>query len=216
VFSLLTARPAFGVFDRPDREFLAVERDMLTAELTDETEETTLVLAAQAGDREAFGQLAERYEGSVYATAFRRLGNHAEAQEVCQEVFVKALQKLDQLRQPECFGGWLRSVAARLSINRAVRRGPAISTDPENLAATVADSQTPLESVLERERHASVRAGLGRLGEMDRKTLVAFYVQGQSIVEMSDRFDSPVGTIKRRLHVARKRLARELEDLVAV
>ena len=45
---------------------------------------------------------------------------------------------------------------------------------------------------------------------MDRDTLVAFYVNGQSLVEMSDRFDSPVGTIKRRLHVARKRLAKEL------
>ena len=48
---------------------------------------------------------------------------------------------------------------------------------------------------------------------MDRETLVAFYVNGQSLVEMSDRFDSPVGTIKRRLHVARKRLAKELADV---
>ena len=55
-----------------------------------------------------------------------------------------------------------------------------------------------------------------RLGELDRDTLVAFYVEGQSLIEMSDQFASPVGTIKRRLHVARKRLARELEDLVAV
>ena len=49
-----------------------------------------------------------------------------------------------------------------------------------------------------------------RLGTLDRQTLVAFYVEGQSLLEMSDAFDSPVGTIKRRLHVA-KRLARELE-----
>jgi RNA polymerase sigma-70 factor (ECF subfamily) len=48
---------------------------------------------------------------------------------------------------------------------------------------------------------------------MDRETLVAFYVRGQSLLEMSEEFDSPVGTIKRRLHVARKRLAKELESL---
>ena len=48
---------------------------------------------------------------------------------------------------------------------------------------------------------------------MDRKTLEAFYVRGQSLVEMSTEFGSPIGTIKRRLHVARKRLARELEEL---
>ena len=84
------------------------------------------------------------------------------------------------------------------------------------MAATCVDGQTPLASALAEERQTQVREGLDRLGEMDRDTLLAFYVQGQSIVEMSDRFDSPVGTIKRRLHVARKRLAKELEELVAV
>ena len=57
---------------------------------------------------------------------------------------------------------------------------------------------------------------MNRLGKLDRQTLVAFYVEGQSLVEMSTAFDSPVGTIKRRLHVARKRLARELEELAAL
>src|SRR6188508_945583 len=59
-----------------------------------ETEPTTLeflVEAAQAGDREAFGELVTRFEGMVYAIAFRRLNNHAEAQELSQEVFVKAM-----------------------------------------------------------------------------------------------------------------------------
>lgn len=175
-----------------------------------------LVLAAQRGDRDAFGQLAVRYERTVYAIAVRRLNNHAEAQELCQEVFVKALQKLDQLREPECFGGWLRAIANRLAINRAVRSAPVFPTEPENLEASCVESETPLQAVLARERSTQVREGLGRLGELDRDTLVAFYVHGQSLVEMSDRFDSPVGTIKRRLHVARKRLAKELEELVAV
>jgi RNA polymerase sigma-70 factor (ECF subfamily) len=48
---------------------------------------------------------------------------------------------------------------------------------------------------------------------MDRETLMAFYFDGRSLLEMSDQFKTPVGTIKRRLHVARKRLAKELEAL---
>ena len=52
--------------------------------------------------------------------------------------------------------------------------------------------------------------------ELDRETLVAFYVKGRSLLEMSDEFDAPLGTIKRRLHIARKRLAKEVESLVAV
>jgi RNA polymerase sigma-70 factor, ECF subfamily len=179
-------------------------------------DELSLVLAAQRGDRNAFGRLVERHERSVYLTVYRRLNNHAEAQEVCQEVFIKALEKLNQLRDPACFGGWLRSVAVRMAINRAVRRAPATATEPQTMAETCVDAETPLAAVLAREERSRVRAGLSRLGELDRDTLVAFYVQGQSLLQMSDQFDSPVGTIKRRLHVARKRLAKELEELVAV
>jgi len=73
-----------------------------------------------------------------------------------------------------------------------------------------------LSAALDNERAGQVRAGLRRLRDLDRETLEAFYVQGQSLVEMSDAFHSPIGTIKRRLHVARKRLARELEELAPV
>ncbi len=175
--------------------------------------ELELVLAAQQGDRFAFGQLVERYERLVYATAFRRLNNHAEAQELAQEVFVKAMERIDQLRQPECFGGWLRSITTRMAINRAVRRAPAHATEPHTLESTCVDFETPLGHVLAGERRQQVRDGLDRLGNLDRETLVAFYVEGESLLEMSDRFASPVGTIKRRLHVARKRLAKQLEEL---
>ena len=185
-------------------------------ESIDQLNQLELVLCAQQGDRDALGQLVLRYEKSVYAIALRRLGNHVEAQEVVQEVFVKALQKLGQLRQPECFSGWLRSMTVRMAINRAVRRKPARATSPDTMVATCTHDETPLASALASERRRQVRAGLKRLGELDRDTLVAFYVNGHSLVEMSNQFDSPVGTIKRRLHVARKRLAKELEELVAV
>ena len=175
-----------------------------------------LVRAAQGGDREAFGRLVERYERSVYANALRRLNDHAEAQELCQEVFVQALRKIEQLREPECFGGWLRSMTQRMAINRAVRRKPVTPADPELLEASCVETETPLTKILARERQKQVRAGLKRLRPLDRDTLTAFYVRGESLLEMSGRFESPVGTIKRRLHVARKRLAKELEEMAAV
>jgi RNA polymerase sigma-70 factor (ECF subfamily) len=174
---------------------------------------TALVTAAQAGDRTAFGQLVERYQHLVYALALRRMGNHAEAQELCQEVFVQALRKIGQLREPACFGGWLKSIVARMGINRLSRRSPVSFHEPEAVEAQFVEHETPVEKVLAREREHQVREGLGRLGKMDRETLVAFYVRGRTLIEMSDEFQSPVGTIKRRLHVARKRLARELESM---
>ena len=174
-----------------------------------------LVRAAQAGDRDAFGELYRRFERVILAITQRRLGNFAEAQELCQDVFVQAMEKIDQLRVPECFAGWIRSIAVRMSINRAVRRGPDFSAEPETLEATLSDGETPEDFVLQDEREEQLRAGMDRLRDMDRETLQAFYVDGQSLIEMSDRFDAPLGTIKRRLHVARKRLAQEIEDLVA-
>jgi RNA polymerase sigma-70 factor (ECF subfamily) len=174
---------------------------------------TVLVTAAQRGDREAFGRLADRYERLVYATIYRRLSNHAEAQELCQEVFMQAMRKIDQLEDPRCFAGWLRSIAGRMAINRAVRRSPLVAADAGAFEASCVEYQTPLVGMLERERQKQVRVGLRRLKAVDRDTLMAFYFDGRSLVEMSNQFHTPVGTIKRRLHVARKRLAKELEAL---
>jgi RNA polymerase sigma-70 factor (ECF subfamily) len=174
-----------------------------------------LVIAAQAGRRDAFGELFERFERHVFAIALQRLGDYSEAQELSQDVFVQAMQKIGQLREPEAFGAWLRSITHRLAINRIVRRAPHTTAEPETLAAIYCEQETPLNALLAGERCAQLRAGLARLRELDRRTLEAFYVDGQSLNEMSDAFDAPLGTIKRRLHVARKRLAKEVESLVA-
>jgi RNA polymerase sigma-70 factor, ECF subfamily len=174
-----------------------------------ETAQTQLVRAAQQGDREAFGRLFEQFQQIVCAIAFRRLGNHAEAQEVCQEVFIQAMRKISQLRDPRCFAGWLRSMASRMSLNRAVR-GRQMQSVPETYEVPSTAKETPLGELLEEESRAQVRTGLNRLSTLDRATLVAFYFDGRSLNEMSDEFRTPVGTIKRRLHVARKRLARAL------
>jgi len=175
-----------------------------------------LVIAAQAGDRVAFGELFKRYQAAITAIATRKLGNVAEAHELCQDVFVQAMQKIHQLRTPEAFGGWLKMITHRMAINRIVRKGPVIPTSPEIMDATCADHDSPIGNALQRERIDQVRAGLGRLRDLDRETLEAFYMKGQSILEMSDEFDAPVGTIKRRLHMARKRLSVEVDELMAV
>jgi len=188
--------------------------ELLQEESTTERESiTALVRAAQLGDRQAFNDLYDRYHRAVYVVVVRRLGNDAEAQELCQEVFIQAMQKIGQLQNPECFGGWLRAIARRMAINRAMRTRLTTSLEADRVEATCVEYETPLGSILAQERHQQLHVGLNRLPDLDRDTLVAFYFRGRSIVEMSDEFASPVGTIKRRLHVARKRLAKELADL---
>lgn len=190
---------------------------MATINFTDEkTELICLVEAAQLGDREAFGELFARFERHVLAIAIRRLGDYGEAQELCQDVFIQAMEKIDQLRTPEAFPGWLRSITNRMAINRIVRRVPDQAMESGVLELNCVETETPLDTALGEERQNHVRAGLDRLGQLDRETLLAFYVDGRSLNEMADEFEAPVGTIKRRLHVARKRLAKQVEDLVAI
>lgn len=173
-----------------------------------------LVTRAQAGCRDSFGELVTQFEPTVFAIAVRRLRNQADAAELTQDVFIQALRKLPQLREPERFAGWLRRITVRMAINRAVRRPPETASDPVVFGAVRCARQSPLDEVLAGERATDVWGGLKRLRDLDRRTLVAFYVEGQSLIEMADRFNSPIGTIKRRLHTARIRLRDELAQML--
>jgi RNA polymerase sigma-70 factor (ECF subfamily) len=179
----------------------------------DEQRITSLVRRARDGNREAFGELVQQFESTVFAIVLRRLRNRSEAREVTQDVFVQALRKLPQLREPQRFVGWLRQIAVRMSINRAVRRPRESPYNPETSNALKSSPQTPLDDLLRNEALHQVQGGLGRLRELDRKTLIAFYFEGHSLKEMSDEFDSPIGTIKRRLHTARNRLKEQLVEM---
>ena len=170
-----------------------------------------LVRQAQAGDRDAFGRLVEQFQRTVHSIALRRLGNPSEALELTQEVFLHVMRRLDQLREPERFAGWLRQVAVRMAINRATRRNTPASVETEVLEGASGRHSDPLDELISRERAQRLHEGLARLKALDRETLVAFYIHGQSLNDMAERLDAPLGTIKRRLHTARKRLKAELQ-----
>jgi RNA polymerase sigma-70 factor (ECF subfamily) len=172
----------------------------------------TLVESAQRGDRAAYGELVTRCQPIVYAKALARLRNPLEAQELAQEVFIHAWTKLSQLRDLKCFVGWLCQITVRMAINRVTRRLPLQGTEPEVLQNTAAEGATPLDEMVRAEQSAELWVGLKRLKAIDRETLVAFYIQGRSLKQMSRQFETPVGTIKRRLHVARNRLRQQLES----
>jgi RNA polymerase sigma-70 factor (ECF subfamily) len=171
----------------------------------------SLVLSAQSGDRSAYGQLVERFQPTVYALALGKLRNPSEAQELTQEVFVHAMLRLLQLREPAAFAGWLRQITVRMALNRLTRRGPLHSAEDDVLENARAAEHTPLDELVRAEQRVGLWKGLDRLKTLDREALVAFYIRGQSLKQMSRDLETPVGTIKRRLHVARQRLKRELE-----
>src|SRR6516225_8196049 len=170
-----------------------------------------LVTRAQAGDRRAYGELVTRFQNAVYAIALGRVHDVAEAQELTQEVFIHSMRKLPQLRDARCFAGWLRQIAVRLSLNRLNRRHPFGAASPSRLPQLTAGGAAPLDELIDAEERGRVRDGLGQLKPLDRAVLEAFYLRGLSLREISEEFDVPLGTVKRRLHTARQRLKEQLE-----
>jgi RNA polymerase sigma-70 factor (ECF subfamily) len=172
---------------------------------------TNLVVRAQAGDRSAYGELVERFQPTVYAVALARLRNAAEAEELAQDVFLHVMKKLPQLRDVACFAGWLRQITVRMAINRLTRRGPFQGVETQVLEQAESAGTLPLDEMLRAEQRSELWDGLDRLKPVDRDTLVSFYIRGRSLKQMSREFETPIGTIKRRLHVARNRLRKQLE-----
>ena len=192
--------------------------------ILDETRETETrwtevaqdVLRAQAGDREAFGRLVEQFQRTVHAICLRRLGHPSEALELTQEVFLHVMKRIDQLREPERFAGWLRQVAVRMAINRATRRVAPTSVETDVLEGAATDRRDdPVDNLITRERAQHLWEAIARLKTIDREALVAFHIQGRSLVDIAEDLDVPIGTVKRRLHTARKRLKAELQAAFA-
>jgi RNA polymerase sigma-70 factor (ECF subfamily) len=170
-----------------------------------------LVTKAQTGDRTAYGELVERFQPTVYAVALARMRNPTEAQELTQEVFLHGMRKLPQLRDPACFAGWLRQITVHMAINRLTRRGPLQKVESEMLESAVAAGSNPLDTMIQSEQAGELYQALEQLKPVDRATLIAFYIRGRSLKQMSREFETPIGTIKRRLHVARNRLKKVME-----
>ncbi len=188
----------------------AIPTDSESPEMQSSREQ--IVHRAQAGDRTAFAELVRRFSPVVYAVAMTRLGNPTEAEEVAQEVFVHSMTKLGQLRDPRCFPGWLRQIAVRISLGRLARRKA--KADARAVFDELADSRiNPLDQLIRTEEQRRLRNTLKELTPLDQAMLEAFYLRSRSLRQMSKDFAAPVGTIKRRLHMARHRLRRRLEEL---
>ncbi len=198
----------------------------MTPRLAENAESYELVERARAGDREAFGQLFERYNQLVFGIVLRRVRNVEDARDLTSEVFLQVHAKLGSLREPKAFAGWLRSIASRMSINFLQRDGrrkglPLFDPDLEPVGADWHEWTAP-EILIARESSNAVPGMLDTLNGLHRRVVELFYIEGKSLNEMTRALsaeegrDVPLGTVKRRLHVARKKLldvARPLFDL---
>jgi len=161
--------------------------------------------AAPAVRHEAFGELVVRFQDLAWGCAWAVLRDYALAEEAAQEAFITAWRRLDQLREPEAFPGWLRRLV--LSACNRMTRGKRLTFAPleagNDLPATDDDPHVRAERREVAERvHAAIRA----LPEHERLVTTLFYLNEYSQAEISAFIEVPVTTVVKRLHSARRRM----------
>ncbi|MDV3457196.1 sigma-70 family RNA polymerase sigma factor [Sphingomonas sp. HF-S4] len=168
-------------------------------------EDALLVVRCQLGERDAFEALIVRWAGPVAGYARRVSEDSEAAAELSQEIWVRVLRGIDRLKEPRCFRAWLFGIAHRASIDALRRRYKAPSP--------VHDLDLPEEdeSFDEQDDIERMEAGLERLPPVEREILTLFYLHELTIEETAAALAVPAGTVKSRLHRARRLLRRELE-----
>jgi RNA polymerase sigma-70 factor (ECF subfamily) len=164
------------------------------------------------GGPEAFAPIVEQYQDAVFGIALARLRDFHNAQDVAQQVFVDAFERLDSLKAPSRLGTWLRSLTIHKCIDHLRRRREAAIAENDQLPP--AREPSPQAQLERRELREMVLEAVGRLSPAQRETTTLFYINGYSIEQVAAVQEVPPGTVKRRLHDARQRLKAEMMHMV--
>ena len=187
-----------------------------------EVSDLDLVRMAQAGDTEAFGELVERNRRAVFRAALAAVGSPTEADDVAQEAFVTAWQKLDGFRGESQFRTWLLSITWRKAIDRrktitrwlklaASSSRDEAGDDMFDIIERVPSTGRTQDDVMEsNELHRDVRKLIGTLPRKLRDSLLLAGTGEHTYDEIGQMLGAPVGTVKWRVAEARRVLKRKL------
>lgn len=184
-----------------------------------------LVAEALRGHQEAFRELVVRFERPVYSLVARMVQDPATAEDLAQEVFIKAFRRLDTYDPQRKLASWLFKIAHNTTIDHLRRNAPdtvpleADRSEAEEgrggLAAVLADEslEDPSAAAERKDMARSLERAIARLRPEYREVVVLFYLEGASYQEICEAVGLPLGTVKTNLHRARKELAQEMAAL---
>ena len=181
-------------------------------------DDVQLIRNILSGDDTAFDLLVEKYQKSVHALVWRKIGDFHYAEEITQDTFLQAYEKLSTLRNPNQFAGWLYVIANRLCIDWMRKKKPAMQSLEDTPMEKIEESsyiyhlseQQQTRNV--ERRHEIVKKLLAKLPESERTVMTLFYLGEMSMQEISKFLGVSVKAISSRLSRARKRLRQE-EDI---
>lgn len=171
-----------------------------------------LVVQTQAGDRDAFRQIVERYQNLICSLAYNATGDVGQSEDLAQETFIAGWKQIAQLREPAKLRSWLCGIARNLINNR--RRRLAAQPWPAAAAADdqelVAPEPSPGEAAVKREQEAILWQALERIPADYRQPLILFYREHRSVEFVARDLELSEDVVRQRLSRGRKLLQREV------
>lgn len=167
-----------------------------------------LVLQAGQGDRAAFGELYEETGRSVYFNCLKLLGNAQQAEDMTQDTFMKALEKLDSLKEPENFSAWVNRIAIN-NCKMYFRKNPRTAEEEsEKIIDDTPDSELIPDDYADSEEKRRIIMNIidTALTDEQRQTIILYYFDMMSVAEIAEIMECSVGTVTSRLSAARKKI----------
>jgi RNA polymerase sigma-70 factor (ECF subfamily) len=184
------------------------------AERLQTADDRQLVDACLAGSREAFDAIVGRHQRHVYQLCYRFVGNHEDASDLVQDVFVRAYRALGGFKGHSAFATWLYRIAVNVCLNRVSSKAPRLETLDERLFDD--RGERPDVELLRRERAYHVRAAIARLPPKQRATLILRVYHELPHDEIAAILGASVGAVKANFFHALANLRKLLRDSVLV
>ncbi|MHC4695907.1 MAG: RNA polymerase sigma factor [Planctomycetota bacterium] len=177
--------------------------------------ERQLIVRARAGERAAMRELIDLHKDRLFGFIWRMIRNHHDAEDICQDAFLKAFASLDTFSVEYRFSTWLFTIGYRVCLNQ-LRRKRVLTGELDVAAVSLPEEDgraSPAESEEAGRLRETVWEAVSRLSTPQRATVVLFYRHGHSCQEIARVLQLPVATVKSHLHRARNRLREMLESL---
>lgn len=171
-------------------------------------DDAALVTRARRGDTTAFETLVRRHFGAAYAAALSVLGNRMDAEDVCQDAFIRALEKLDELRRPARFRAWLMQIVRNRARNYRSYRRVRAAVPLEEVAAAGEDD--PSMSAQRAELAGRLELALAELSQIQREVVLLHDMEGWKHREIAEALEISEGMSRQHLFNARRTLRRRL------
>jgi RNA polymerase sigma-70 factor, ECF subfamily len=171
--------------------------------------ESELVAASLAGHPGAFDLIVERHRRTVYQLCYRFVGNHEDASDLSQDVFLRAFRGLRNFKGQSSLGTWLYRIGVNVCLNRISAKAP-VNEPIEKHQYVDDNAESPSDRMLRGERALQVRAAITRLPRKQRAALILRMYHDMSHQEIADTLGSSVGAVKANVFHALQNLKKLL------